>query len=229
MYLAEVEHEAAEAVSNARINGAVEKWRSFPASRISDHGGACCRLAREWLVGMDRSLINSDDLLTGPRWIRQRYSWGPSSWPIYWCEAVERKVLDCGVLAGLTREVYLGRGVECYETQFIEEFTRAAAENWHAQWEGEDATVPHWIKEDLVYHEGCALLVKGNELKVWDPTPAWWVTPRQFRGYGAVLALRVTVPASDKKQLFRWGTHEIPANHWVKLPEPVMGPSRRDL
>lgn len=220
MYLAEVEREAADAVPPAALRGAVENWHAFPASAISDHQATCCRLAREWLGAMDRSLINSDDLLAGPRWIRQRYTWGPSTWPIHWCEAVERKVLDCGALAGLTREAYRSRGVRCHSVQLIEQYTRAAAEHWHARWEGEDATVPHWIREELVYHEACGVVTAGGELKVWDPTPASWVSPRQFCGYGAVLALKLTVLTDDASCTFQWGRHSIAPNVWIEVAEP---------
>ena len=32
------------------------------------------------------------DKLTGPRWMREHSKWGPSAWPIHWCEAVDADV-----------------------------------------------------------------------------------------------------------------------------------------
>src|SRR3712207_2487200 len=80
------------------------KSQHFPASAIQHHGRPCCRLAREWVFATDFSQLNGESLLTGPRWIRHKYKWGPSKWPIHWCEAVEQKTLDCGALASLAHE-----------------------------------------------------------------------------------------------------------------------------
>ena len=64
---------------------AINKWQHFPASVISHHGERCCEIAREWILSMDYAQVNAGSLLAGPRWLRQRYTWGPSSWPIHWC------------------------------------------------------------------------------------------------------------------------------------------------
>ena len=219
MSLAAVEKQEATARESGAIDGAVDKWKTFPASQIADHGQTCCRVARAWLRRMDASLTDSSDLATGPRWIRQRYAWGPSSWPIHWCEAVEEKVLDCGALAAISRELFLARGVECYATQFIQRYTPDAAAHWHANWESEQSCVPHWIRDDLVYHEGCAVITEEGRVKIWDPTPGWWVNSKQFDGYGSVLALRISVPSGPGRD-FQWGQHNIAPNAWRKI-EPA--------
>lgn len=166
--------------------------------------------------------MHGADAGAGPRWIRQRYSWGPSSWPIYWCEAVEAKVLDCGALAAISRELFNARGIECYATQFIQRYSADASENWHATWEGEQNCAPHWIRDDLVYHEGCATLMADDRIRIWDPTPAWWVKPKQFNGYGAVLAVKVSTFDRAAARVLQWGDHSIRTNEWQRI-EAVTG------
>jgi len=72
---------SAEGGRPADCAGALEQWRHFPFSSITHHGRACCRVAREWVFATDFSQLNGESPLTGPRWIRQKWTWGPSSWP----------------------------------------------------------------------------------------------------------------------------------------------------
>jgi hypothetical protein len=147
------------------VAAAMERWQPSPASSLSDHGGRCCRLAREWVVAYDFSQLGGAPSLTGPRWIRHRYAWGPSRWPLHWCEAVREKTLDCGALAALAREVFAARGVESFPAQFIQQFSAEAARHWQKKWEGAGCAV-RWIDDELIYHEGCAVLIGGHELKL---------------------------------------------------------------
>ncbi|HEX8651583.1 MAG TPA: hypothetical protein VF708_12145 [Pyrinomonadaceae bacterium] len=195
---------------------AIEKWQHFPASVISSHQGLCCRIAREWVLAMDYSLLNAGDPLTGPRWLRQKYTWGASAWPIHWCEAVEQKTLDCGVLAALAREIFVARGVTSFPAQLIQQYNEEASRHWYKGWDGDETSV-HWIKEDIIYHEGCAVVMRGGEIRVWDPTASWWVNPKQFGGYGGVLALRICVAQTVAVNSFTWGTHRIVPNRWRKI------------
>ncbi|HEY0005174.1 MAG TPA: hypothetical protein VGB17_10235 [Pyrinomonadaceae bacterium] len=197
-------------------SAAIEKWQHFPASVISHHGAACCRLAHEWMMAMDFSQLNAGHPLTGPRWLRQKFSWGPSRWPIYWCEAVQEKTLDCGALAALSQEVFRARGVKSFPAQFIEQFSEDAARQWYRKWEGDESSI-HWIKEDLIYHEGCAVLVRDDEIRIWDSTASWWVNPKQFGGYGGLLVLRVFADEKESPASFSWGTHRIIPNRWHKI------------
>ena len=195
---------------------AVEKWRDFPASALSHHGRACCRVAREWVLGMDYSQLNAGNPLTGPRWLRHKYTWGPSAWPIHWCEAVRRKTLDCGALAALAHEVFSARGVRSFPAQLIQQFSEDATRQWYERWGGDRSSV-HWIKEDLIYHEGCAVVVRGDEVKLWDASAGWWIDPNQAGGYGALLAVRITNAQTATPTSFTWGTRRIAANTWQKI------------
>lgn len=194
---------------------ALDQWEHFPASRIAHHGQACCELARDWMLGMDFSQLNGGNTLTGPRWLRQKFKWGPSRWPMHWCEAVREKTLDCGALAALSHELFLARGVRSFPVQFVLEFNDVSAQHWQATWSRQN-TCSHWIGDGLIYHEGCAVAVgEKNAIKVWDATATWWVNPKQFGGYAGVLAVRIFAEAQAAP--FTWGAHSLPANTWHKL------------
>jgi hypothetical protein len=195
---------------------AVERWQYCPASVILHHGKRCCRIAREWIFSTDYSQLNGENRLAGPRWIRQKFEWGPSKWPISWCEAVEQKSLDCGALAAVAQEVFSERGVTSYPAQLIQQYDEDTTRHWLSKWNSKEASV-HWIKEDLIYHEGCVVVSRGNELKVWDASAAWWINPKQFGGYGGLLALRVCDPQAQSNPLFKWGPHTIAPNRWQKI------------
>lgn len=205
------------------VSAAVEKWQHFPASVLSHHGQACCQMAREWVLSMDYSQLNAASPYTGPRWLRQKYTWGPSSWPIHWCEAIQQKTLDCGALAALAHEVFTARGVRSYPAQLIQQFTENDTRQWHQRWESDESSM-HWIKEDLIYHEGCAVVVRGNEIKIWDPSAGWWINPRQFGGYGGLLVLRISTKQTESHTHFSWGAHRVAPNRWQKIER-----ARRDF
>ncbi|MDQ3907397.1 MAG: hypothetical protein M3268_03535, partial [Acidobacteriota bacterium] len=156
---------------------AVERWQHFPASTILHHGKMCCRIAREWIFSIDYAQLNGEHPQTGPRWIRHKYNWGPSRWPISWCEAVERKMLDCGALAAIAQEVFTARGVESYPAQFIQQYSEDSARHWQEKW-GEEEASTHWLSDDLIYHEGCAVVVRVREIRIWDASAGWWVNPK---------------------------------------------------
>jgi hypothetical protein len=197
-------------------DAALAKWQHWPASTISHHGRDCCDVAREWVISIDYSQLGGGSLLAGPRWIRHRYTWGPSKWPIHWCEAVRQKTLDCGALAALSHEVFKARGVRSFPAQFIEQFTKDATQDWQSRWAGEE-TPSDWIGEDLIYHEGCAVVTAGREIKLWDSTASWWVNAKQFGGYHGVVAVRIFDAEADAETSYRWGSHAIVPNVWQKI------------
>jgi hypothetical protein len=198
---------------------ATGRWEHFPASAILHHGKSCCRLAREWIFSTDYTQLNGEHPLSGPRWIRQKFKWGPSKWPLSWCEAVELKTLDCGALAAMSSEVFTARGVRSYTAQLVQRYNKDSARHWQKKWEG-DEIPSHWISEELIYHEGCAVVARDNQIKLWDPSAGWWVNARQSGGYGGVLALRVFAPQTDSPADFNWGAHRIVPNQWQEI-EPL--------
>ncbi len=207
---------ASVATAPTKTNVVFEKWRDFPVSRISHHGQMCCEIAREWLAAMDYSMLNTSSVLMGPRWIRQRYNWGPTTWQIHWCEVVRKSSLDCGAQAALADEVFKARGVKSYPVQLVQEFSKEATRQWADKWNGAETSV-FWINENLIYHEGCAVAVgKDNEIKLWDASAAWWINPRQFGGYGGLRAVRLFASPNDSTT-YNWGRHRITANQWQEI------------
>ena len=200
---------------------AIERWQDFPASFISHHGERCCHLSREWFLATDFSQLNAGTKLTGPRWLRVKYKWGPSSWPLHWCEAADEKTLDCGALAALAHELFVARGVRSYPAQLIQQYSTENAQHWSMSWD--KALVPSlWIKDDLIYHEACVVEARDGEVRIWDPTASWWVNPKQFGGYGALLALRVFA-SPESPRVLRWGGQDIVPNRWQKIERSPAG------
>ena len=189
-------------------------WLHFPHSCISHHGTACCEMAREWLLNMDFSQLAGESVLTGPRWIRARYDWGPSAHPIHWCEVVRRKTLDCGALAALANECFTARDVRSFPAQFIQRYSTDATDHWADKWQQDDVST-HWIKDDVIYHEGCAVLTENGALKLWDASAAWWINPLQAAGYGSLAALRIIAPKLAADAAFQWGAHSVGLNKWI--------------
>jgi hypothetical protein len=214
MYLAEVETRAAESAPSPV--SCSTKWDGWPASTLSHHGRACCEIAREWVLSTDFSQLGSAATLTGPRWVRQRYPWGPSPWPLHWCEAVERERLDCGAHAAIAQELFTARGLTSYPLQLVQQFSEDATRHWGRRW-GEDDIPARWIDGDVIYHEGCAVVVAEAELKLWDASAGWWINPRQAGGYGALLSVRVCDPSAASPSVFTWGARRLAANVWTDI------------
>jgi hypothetical protein len=192
------------------------KWELWAPSNISHHGVACCEHAREWVNAMDRTELGASDPLTGPRWLRQRYVWGASSFPIFWCDAVERKKLDCGALAALAAEVFSTRGVAVMRVQMVQRFSEHATFQWNTSWNSDDSSLP-WTHGELIYHEGCAVQARNGRIKVWDSSAGWWIDPKSGNGYGSLLALKVSTFDPSIAGSVEWGHRNIPLNSWIEL------------
>lgn len=219
MYLAAVkerEELAREEIADTPLPSV--RWQSFPFSCLSHHGDACCDVAREWIIANDFAQLNGGDLLTGPRWLRQRYDWGPSPWPMHWCELVERKVIDCGAHSALAHEAFIARGVTAFRAQFIQRYSADAMSQWRKKW-NDDEVSDHWIGDDVIYHEGNAVLVGEDEVKLWDSSAGWWINARQQGGgYGSLASVRIFAEGQwGGGDGFRWGERRIKPNEWVEV------------
>jgi hypothetical protein len=218
MYLAEAEARIdvrPETAEPAPL--ASDRWQHFPHSALSHHGEACCEIARQWVVAMDFAQLNGAEPTSGPRWLRQKYKWGPSPWPMHWCEAVKRKTIDCGAHAALATEAFRGRGLTAFPGQLVQRYSADASEQWQAKWSGEDVSC-HWLDGEHIYHEVTALLVGEDEVKVWDGSAGSWVSPRQSAGYGSPVALRICAEGQyGGGDGLRWGERRIKPGTWVQL------------
>ena len=193
------------------------QWEHFPVSELSHHGQACCETARHWFRGMDFAQLNSGGIRSGPRWIRKRYDWGPSQWPLHWCDALNAEVIDCGAHAALAQEAFEARGLASFRAQFVQAYDGRAIDQWRTRWDEAEVS-DHWLGDRYIYHEGNALFVDQNEVKLWDGSSGTWLNPGQTRGYGSLLACRLMAPSSATNPCYvTWGRHRLYFNEWLKL------------
>lgn len=195
----------------------VPAWRYRPPSVLAHHGRLCCSVAREWLLSTDCSSLAGQSKFTGPRWIRAKYKWGPSHWPMTWCDAIKQEELDCGALAALTIEVFRARGVNCYPVQLIQQYDANTTSHWIRKWK-EDEAHSDWIGHAMIYHEACAVEIVPSEIKVWDPSAGWWANQKQAGGYGSIRSIRVCAANGADDQLLVWGSHNLKLNEWFTIP-----------
>lgn len=189
-------------------------------SSISSHSSECCERARLWFEAMafSASLLGP----TPPTWIRERWSWGPTNWPVHWCDLGGTTQLDCGGLAALSLRAIQLCGVIALPIQLIERFSQSTVANWRSVWQG--IQVAPWWDNELVYHE--AVLVKSDDVfRAWDPTDNRWIDLNQVSEYG-IVALRVLDPLGKfRDQEIECQGHAIPIGVWVtpdgKLLNPV--------
>jgi len=193
-----------------------DKWKNWQPSQISHHGKICCEIAREWITATDFSELNGDCIYTGPRWLRQKFNWGASVFPIFWCEAVRKDTLDCGALAAISHEVFRARNVKSFRVQLVQKFSEVATSQWTNSWnEGHEPLA--WIDDDLIYHEGCAIETGNRQLKVWDASAGWWLDPKPATGYGALLAIRVSGNNLPLGKILKWGKYNLRAMEWREI------------
>lgn len=220
MYLDAVEQVSTNAVPEVRSNGTkrsveiFDKWRDWEPSPVLHHGRQCCEIAREWLIALDFSEMNGSDPLTGPRWLSRRFQWGPCVYPLHWCQAARLNILDCGAHAAIAHELFSSRGVKSFRVQLVQRYSVPAANHWADKWLGSDASA-QWIQDDLIYHEGCAVLTGPCEVKIWDASAGWWIDPRPSTGYGSLTALRITAIADSN--ILSWGPHRLTPNTWQSI------------
>jgi hypothetical protein len=129
-------------------------WAEFVPSVLSDHGTECCALARAWYTAMDRSMWRGEG---GPAWIPKKFPWGPSRWPLHWCDAMEAEELDCGAHQALSREAFRARGIHVVPVQLVLREESHHLPHLHDRWGAADAS-PAWAREGVAYHESCATL-----------------------------------------------------------------------
>lgn len=226
MYLVEDRAKAAVETGEGRCGATVDpaapapspggKWRDFPNSHVSHHGAVCCDIAYEWLLAFDFAQLNGGDKLSGPRWMREHSTWGPSAWPIHWCEAVDAKVVDCGVHAAMAHEAFVARGVRTFRAQFVQRYSADTAASWRENW-GKEGVSDHWLDGDAIYHEGNAVMVGDDEVKLWDGSAGWWINPRGDGGYGSLAAVRIEADLEGFADGFRWGERRIELDQWVAV------------
>ncbi len=149
--------------------------------------------------------------LSAPTWLNKVFEWGPSQWPLPWCEAVHSRVIDCGVFAAFAKEIFLEQGFEAYSGQVIQYYEEQNLIHMKKRWESAGFKA-NWIAKSCVYHEVCAVRVSSEEIKIYDPTDGLWIDPNKTSGAGAVLSLRLELPT-----VMQWGSYTINQDQWLDL------------
>jgi hypothetical protein len=189
-----------------------EEWRQVSGSTLAHHG-ACCERARAWLIAMGRSydFASTDGLaFAGPRWITQRWAWGPVRWPVAWCEAVKADTVDCGVFGAFALELFRAKGIEAYPGQLLRTCAEERISHWRRKWDALP-TAFNWIGTRVVYHEVSVVRVGPGEAHVYDPTEGFWLEPGAQPGHHGHLAIRAEIPTP-----LRWGAHELVGGRWTE-------------
>jgi hypothetical protein len=199
----------------SKVIAAINKWKNISPSRLSFHNKDCCLSAYCWFIAMDQSFVVDGNVLRGPTWIRERWNWGPSKWPLYWCQIERLDALDCGALNALAMEAFSRRGLKVFPAQLIQTFPLQNIRHWRKKWET-NGQKPMWILDDLVYHEATAVIIKDNMIEIWDPTDNWWILRQPAWGYGATLAIRINGTDYDTNHL-KWKNMDIYINKWTIL------------
>jgi hypothetical protein len=195
-----------------------KRWIAHPASAIVHHDGKCCEEARLWFLAYARSMeigVASQLRMRAPTWLSQLFTWGPSAWPISWCQIVRQKVIDCGVFAALAREVFKAQGHEAHPAQALLSYNPSCTNHWKALWNEsgkKKLELFPWIGSKVVYHELCVLELPDGQARFYDSTWGSWYLPRARSGFGALLALRSECP-----RLLTWNNKTFSCGEWVSL------------
>ena len=193
-----------------------QQWMEHPTSSIVHHEASCCEEARLWFLAYARSMeignVSQFEIRT-PIWLQQLFSWGPSSWPISWCELIKSKVIDCGVFAALAREIFEVQGHQVHPAQALLSYNETCTHHWKALWKNSKAKgVFPWVGDQIVYHELCVLEMQDGSAKFYDSTFGGWYRAQPRLGFGALLALKSECP-----RLLRWGDRAIACGEWIEL------------
>lgn len=204
-------------MSVAELRAATEwaAWDSWEPSTLSHHGADCCTTARAWFLAMNRSMWRGQG---GPGWIAQRFPWGPSRWPLHWCEAMEAEELDCGAHAALTLEAFGAYGIRVLPVQLVQRQERHHLPHFHGRWEAGSAS-PGWAGDGAAYHEACATILEG-QAEVWDPTVNCWLSPDHVQGVRSIAAVRIggTLPTGE---VVTWQGLRLGLGEWVSPVEAL--------
>ncbi|NUT48023.1 MAG: hypothetical protein HOV94_12045 [Saccharothrix sp.] len=141
-----------------------------PSTLVAHPGCAGCLDARVWALAVDRAdptpALDGD---LGLGRLFRHFRWGPSAWPVAWCDLPRAGVVDCGVFADVSAVVLAARGVECTRLQLVEAAEPAQTALWRARW-ARAACPDAWILSDrAVYHEALVVRTDAGEL-LFDPT-----------------------------------------------------------
>lgn len=154
-------------------------------SYIAFHDEPCCVEARQLILA---ALQQYPDVGSQLAAIPATFRWGPTRWPVHWCELLEPEelVADCGVHAQLAAELLWAAGVPFRRGRAAIRAGETSVAHWQATWAEGDASCA-WLGDDVVHHE----VVKVGD-RWWDATEARW-----FTGPGAALVAGIVVAVRE--------------------------------
>lgn len=203
------------------------RWIEHPTSSILHHDRACCDEARLWFLAFARSMeigVLSQYEIKAPTWLLENFTWGPTEWPISWCEVVQEEIIDCGVFAALAREVFAAQGHSVHPAQALLRYNADCTMHWRELWKGskskkdnepkgrEKKEVFPWIGNELVYHELCVLELPDGTAKLYDATAGNWYLPESRSGFSALLAVRTDCP-----RVLTWNKRPMICGEWMEV------------
>lgn len=200
------------------------RWLEHPSSSLVHHDDSCCEEARMWFLAFARSMegaVAVQNQLRPPGWLSQQFQWGPSTWPISWCQVFKEKTIDCGVFAALAREIFKAQGFKAYPAQALFSYNETCTDHWKSLWQkGRERLDPDgkaqlfpWVGDQIVYHEVCLIEgAHGSEARLYDSTFSTWLEPVHRRGFGALLAVRSECP-----RILKWGDQLLIYGEWIDL------------
>jgi hypothetical protein len=216
MYLDAVELDQVRELVGRERN--FNRWMEHPASHLIHHDQDCCEEARLWFLAYARSMeigLATQFTVKAPVWLSELFTWGPTKWPISWCQVVREDVVDCGVFAVLAREVFKAQGLLAHPAQALLSYNESCTGHWKGLWEAgpkSEGEVFPWIGERIVYHELCVLETPDGRARVYDSTWGNWYEPHARVGFGSVLAIRTECP-----RLLQWGDKTLSCGEWMSL------------
>ena len=199
------------------------RWIEHPSSCIIHHESECCEEARLWFLAYARSMEGSaatQNKIKPPVWLSQLFKWGPSVWPITWCQVIKEKTIDCGVFAALAREVFSAQGFSAHPAQALLSYNNECTGHWKDLWKTgmnkfekrKVGEVFPWVGTEIVYHEICLLELSDGETKIYDSTFGNWLEFDKRKGFGALLSVRSECP-----RLLKWGDKILISGEWADL------------
>lgn len=189
------------------------EFRNKQISIISTHDADCCNRAWSWFQSM-HSAHKGNSRDPYPRWLLDEFSWEPSTWPIYWCEAAELDSFDCGVFAAITRALLAEDNLEVVPIQLIEQFNKQNVENWRSRWRKAGANTD-WLSKSRSYHEVVGVVKEREYIEIWDPVERRTITPTTTDGYGQITAIRPVKPAGwDGPDTVTCDSIHLTFNNW---------------
>ncbi len=196
--------------------GNFTRWMEHPTSSILHHDRSCCEEARLWFLSYARTMeigSPSEQNIRAPSWLSKLFKWGPSQWPISWCDVVKEKMVDCGVFAALAREIFAAQGHQVHPAQALLHYNSECTSHWKDLWQEASKTKRDlfpWVGTEIVYHELCVLEMPDQRARVYDSTWGFWHVPYRRNGFGGLLAFRTECP-----RLLRWGDKTISCGEWI--------------